>query len=110
MITEPNPVISGGSETLTFTLTCVSAASSLSGTSSVKVVQLDSAAPASGGGGGSFDPLALLFLVGVLGVPRMRRVMRWRVSAALGPLACPALLEKSQDGDVDHRAARGQRL
>jgi probable HAF family extracellular repeat protein len=77
-ITEPNPVITGGSETLTFTITCTSSASSLSATASLKVVQLDtptaSGPPASsGGGGGTEDPLALLVLAGLLAAIRMRR-------------------------------------
>jgi hypothetical protein len=70
-ITEPNPVINGGAETLTFTLTCTSSASRLSGTSSVKVVQLDT--PKSSGGGGALDGLAILFLLGMLGSSRLRR-------------------------------------
>jgi hypothetical protein len=74
-ITEPNPVIMGGSETLMFTISCTSSASSLSATTSVKVVQLDTPAagspPASSGGGGAEDPLALLALSGLLAAARM---------------------------------------
>jgi hypothetical protein len=64
-ITEPNPVITGGSETLTFTLSCTSSASSLSAKSSVNVVQLATPPPA-GGGGGGIDPWTLLGLAGFL--------------------------------------------
>jgi hypothetical protein len=77
-ITEPNPVISGGSETLTFVLTCQSSVSGLSGTSSVKITQLDSpASPARSGGGGAMDALALLLLSGMLAA-------RWVASRAVG--------------------------
>jgi hypothetical protein len=64
-ITEPNPVYTGGSETLTFTLSCTSSASNLSDKSSVNVVQLDTPPPSGGGGGGgAIDPWTLLGLAG----------------------------------------------
>jgi hypothetical protein len=74
-ITEPNPVITGGSETLTFTLTCTSSASSLSGSDSVSVVQLDTPPPSSGGGG-ALDPLLLVFLLSLLAAPKTQRELR----------------------------------
>lgn len=68
-ITEPNPVVSGASETLTFTMTCSAATSGKSASASVKVTQL---APSSSGGGGAIDTYGLLVLGGVLAVRRAK--------------------------------------
>jgi hypothetical protein len=71
MITEPNPVITGASETLTFSMTCTSSLSNLSGGASAKVTQLD--ASSSNGGGGGLDLMSLLSLLGMLaGCQRLR--------------------------------------
>jgi len=69
VITEPDAVSAGGSETLAFTITCTSSASRLAASSSVNVVQLGPTPS----GGGTFDSLSLLFLSSILALSRLRR-------------------------------------
>jgi hypothetical protein len=73
-ITEPLNVVTGQSEKLTFSISCYSASGS-GANASVKVVQLDSPAPASHGGG-AFDWLFEMFLFGMLGFQSHRRASR----------------------------------
>jgi hypothetical protein len=65
-------VVTGESETLTFTINCDSTAGS-SGSASVKVTQLDSPAPSSHGGG-ALDFSWLAFLSGLLTARQLRRM------------------------------------
>jgi probable HAF family extracellular repeat protein len=71
-ITEPNPVFSGASEQLTFTITCSSSLGPFSATSSVKVTQLGPTG-SGGSGGGEFDPESLLLLLCLFALQRRRR-------------------------------------
>lgn len=73
-ITEPLDVVTGQSETLTFSISCYSASGS-GANASVKVVQLDSPAPASHGGG-ALDFSWLAFLTGLLTARQLRRMPR----------------------------------
>jgi hypothetical protein len=69
-IIEPNPVITGKSETLTFTITCISSASGNHATASAQVIQND--APSSSGGGGAFGFSSVLMLGGLLAARQLR--------------------------------------
>lgn len=83
-ITEPNAVITGASETLTFTMTCMSSVSNNSGSASATVTQLDT--PARSGGGGAFDGLAILFLLTVLGSSALQTHFAARLPALPPPV------------------------